>query len=229
MGTVLASKIISDAQTLLQDADGTRWTSEELLGWLNEGQREIVLAKPDAYVKAEAIRLAAGVRQALPVSGTVLLAVTRNMGADGLTPGAAVPLVDRAIMDAALPGWAFDATSTVVGNYMYDDRSPKHFYVHPPQPAANQGYVEVVYSAAPADVGAGAAILLDDVYAGALINYMIYRAYSKDLDMGPNAQRASLAYSVFSQALGNMQTQETTAEPVAKSMTGPFVSVTRAG
>lgn len=229
MGTVLASRIISSAQTLLQDAAGTRWTTAELLGWLNEGQRVVVTEKPDAYVKTEAMRLGAGVKQTIPETGTVLQSVTRNMGAGGTSPGRSIQLVDRALMDAAVPDWAADTASATVQSYMFDDRNPRIFFVHPPQPQAGQGYVEIVYTAAPTDIAATDPIALGDAYEAALVNYVVYRAYAKDMDMGPNTQRATLAYQIFTQSLGTMQAQETSAEPVAKAASGPFVSVTRAG
>lgn len=76
MPTILASSIITKAATLLQDPTNVRWPADELLGWLNDGQREIVLQKPDAYSINEAVKLAAGTKQALPAAGIRLLAVT---------------------------------------------------------------------------------------------------------------------------------------------------------
>lgn len=49
MGTIIARTVIEKVQTILQDKTGVRWPAEdELLGWLNDGQREVVIFKPNA-------------------------------------------------------------------------------------------------------------------------------------------------------------------------------------
>jgi len=45
-----------------------------------------------------------------------------------------------------------DTGAAEVQNYMYDEKDPLHYYVYPPQPAADPGYLELVYSAIPPPV-----------------------------------------------------------------------------
>ena len=82
---IVANTIISDAAKLLQDDTNVAWPADELLRWLNAGQREIVLGKPDAYVQNKSVALVAGTKQEIPADGNVFMKITRSMGADGLT------------------------------------------------------------------------------------------------------------------------------------------------
>ena len=180
MGTILASSIISNASGILHDETNVRWTAAQMLEWLNAGMREIVVLKPEAYVKNESVKMAAGTKQALPAGGFTFIDINRNMGANGTTPGRVPRFIEKKVIDAENPNWHKDAAKAEILHYTFDERDPSHFYCYPPQPAANQGYAELVYSAAPPDTASGIAIPLDDVYANPLVDYLLYRAYAKD-------------------------------------------------
>lgn len=200
MATITAQQIIDKVEIILQDTTNVRWAEAELLGWLNDGQREIVLLRPEAFAKNESKQLTVGTKQALPATGIVLIDVVRNMGTNGSTPGNAVRVVSREILDAQNPAWHVDASSLVVKHYMFDPRDPKNFYIYPKSDGTN--YVEIVYSSAPTDVAAvGSTITLDDIFMGPLMDYILYRAYSKDAEYTGNAQRAAAHYQMFTNAL----------------------------
>jgi hypothetical protein len=202
MGTIVASSLISRASILLQDTTNIRWTQDELLGWLNDGQREIVLIKPNACVKNQALPLVAGTKQSLPDDSLSLIDVTRNLGVNGTTPGPAIRVCSREILDAQLPNWHTLAGNATVKHYMYNPMDVKHFYVYPPQPATGTAQVELIYAYSPADIAIGAAISVDDIYATALVNYVLFRAYSKDTEYAANASLASAYYQAFTALLG---------------------------
>ncbi|MBX9850020.1 MAG: hypothetical protein K2X64_12050, partial [Rhodocyclaceae bacterium] len=64
---MLVSVVIGRASTILQDATGVRWPEAELVGWLNDGQREVVQVRHDASVSNGAITLTANsTKQTLP-------------------------------------------------------------------------------------------------------------------------------------------------------------------
>ena len=213
MSVITAQNITDKAEIILQDTTNVRWPATELQGWLCDGQREIVLQKPDAYTTNEAVVLVEGTKQTVPATGLQLIDVTRNMGADGATPGNAVTLLDRHILDTQNAGWHKDTPAAVVQHYMFDDRNPRNFYVYPPQPVTAFGYVEIVYSAAPADIVADVVISLDDVYSNCLLDYILYRAYSKDASFAENGQRAVGHYQAFSQSLGIREKGEMQGDP----------------
>lgn len=212
MATIQVNAIISRAATLIQDATNVRWPLAELLDWLNDGQREIVLLKPQSSVKNISVQLTANsTKQALPADGIMLIDVLRNMGATGSTPGAAIRVVTREVLDAQIPTWHSDANKTgSIMHFMFDARDPKNYYVYPKAPA-EAAYVELIYSASPTNCAAGDVIQIDDIYGNALLDYVLYRAYSKDADYAQNANLAVGHYTAFSNSLG-VKTQNEVAQ-----------------
>ena len=195
MGTILASQIIADAAEILQDTGNVRWTALKLLNWISAGEREIVLLRPNANTVNEVVTLAAGTKQSLPAGGVLFLDMLRNMGTDGATPGRVPRFVKREDIDAENPDWHIDTASAKVQHFIYDDRDQTHFYVYPKQPTTGFGTVEILYSATPAELTAVTdAITLNDIYANALMNYVVYRALEKD---PVNAAKAAEFYQAF--------------------------------
>lgn len=224
MATVTASSVIAKAQTILQDTTGVRWPENELLGWLNDGQREIVLYKPNAFVKNTAVRLAAGTKQALPADGVQLIDVVRNMGTDGLTPGRSIRITMREVLDSQLPDWHATTPSSQVKHYMYTMLDPKNFYVYPPQPAVSQGYVELIYGASPTDATISSVITIDDIYQTVLVDYVLYRAYSKDTEYAADVNRAAAHQNAYLAALGGKAKVEAAVNPNATAPANPNVT-----
>jgi hypothetical protein len=217
---VYASEIFSEVDGVLLDVGKDRWPDAEKLKYLNAGQRQSVIFKPDVYTLNEIYKLVAGTKQTVP-NGTVafqtpagatikeciqLIRLVRNMGTTGLAAGPAIAPVGMDMLDAYDPDWHSATGVAVVKNYVFNDSDPRHFYVTPPQPSANQGYVEVIFSACPADVIAAVdpavsydvPISVSDVYREILINYILHRCYAKDAALSPyNAQRAVEYWNLF--------------------------------
>lgn len=210
---MLASAIIDRATIILQDESNVRWPRTELLKWVNDAQREIVLARPDALAENASIALAAGTKQSIPNTAIQLLDVVRNQN------GRAIRMVSREIMDAQQPDWHTHTQSSTIKHFMFDVRDPKHFYVYPPAVVGTQ--VEAIYSTAPADVASeSGSISLNDVYANAMLDYVLYRAYSKDSDYAGNAQRATAHYGAFAQSIGLKTQTDTAVSPKAVGSAG---------
>jgi len=205
---ITAQSIVRRVVETLQDNTSVRWPVNELVRYLNDGQREIVLYRPDAMVTNSTVTLVAGSKQALPANGAKLIEVIRNNTASSKR---AVRLVNREILDAQSPAWHNIAGVTEVLHFMYDPRDPKIFYVYPPA-AASGASVDIVYSALPTDITEPADgstysavtgnISVPDIYGNVLQDYMLYRAYSKDSEYAGNAQRAQAHYGAFANALG---------------------------
>jgi hypothetical protein len=204
---IAAQSIIRRVVETLQDNTSVRWPVSELVRYLNDGQREIVMYRPDAMVTNASVSLVAGSKQALPANGTKLIEVVRNS-----TGGQrSVRMVNREILDAQSPNWHNIAGSTEVLHFMYDPRDPKVFYVYPPA-AADGASLDIVYAALPTDItepAAGATftavtgnISVPDIYGNVLQDYILYRAYTKDSEYAGNAQRAQAHYAGFANALG---------------------------
>lgn len=223
MGTILAKAVIEKAQIILQDTTGIRWPdSTELLGWLNDGQREVLILKPNAYVKNESMSLSAGTKQSIPSNGIQLIDLTRNMGSDGNTPGRAIRIVTREILDAQNPEWHTDTPSLVTKHYTFTPLDPKRFYVWPP--ATGSTKAEVVYSAAPESIASvNSPITLDDIYVNVLVDYILYRAYSKDTDYAANPQRATDHQAAYTGALTGKTKAEVIVNPNTAAPANPNV------
>lgn len=224
MGTLTAQAVIGKVQIILQDTTGIRWPdSTELLGWLNDGQREVLVYKPNAYVVNKSVQLTAGTKQPLPADGIQLVDVVRNMGANGSTPGNAIRIAMREILDAQAPDWHSMTGSAVIKHYMYSLLDPKNYYVYPPSSGTSQ--VEIVYSGVPANVTTlAAAISLDDIYANVLVDYILYRAYSKDSDYAANPARAGAHQGAYVAALTGKTQGEVIVNPNTTAPANPNVT-----
>jgi len=201
--SVTVQSVIDRVQTVLQDTTGVRWpVVGELVLWVNDAQREVALLKPDASAVNSTVTLATGTKQDIPSDGNRLLKVVRNMSAaSGGTGKRAVRLVSREVLDAQTPDWhdptvSGDASHTnVVKHYLYDESNPRNFYVYPG--VAGSAYLEIIYSANPSVVAQSDNLSIPDIFANAVLNYVLYMAYMKDAEFAGNAQRASNHYQLF--------------------------------
>ena len=207
MGNITALSLIERAGTIIQDETNIRWPQDELLKWLNDGQREIVLHKPSSYPQDGTKSLEVGTKQTIPDDGVSLIDVPRNEVGNKR----AIRIVEREILDAQRPEWHDEAPVQGVRHYAFDPRNPKHFFVYPPNDGT--GEVNVIYSAAPVDISIGDTITIDDIYANALLDYIIYRASIKDADYALNDQRAQAMYQTFLNSLGVLDQRQKIEEP----------------
>lgn len=202
-----AQSIIRRVVETLQDPTSIRWPVSELVRYFNDAQREIVMHRPDAAVTNASVPLVAGSRQALPAGGTKLLEVVRNSAGSKR----AVRMTNREILDAQLPAWHAQAGVTELLHYMYDLREPRVFYVYPPA-AASGAALDVTYASMAPDIveptegalytAVTGDLGVPDIYANAVQDYVLYRAYTKDSEYAGNAARAQAHYAAFANALG---------------------------
>lgn len=201
------------------------WTQAELLGYLNDGQRAIAKYLPSACSRIDSIRLSPGTKQSIAsippsgvitsdggvgsgIAGNVVLGVTRLMGPSGSTPGRALRIVDRDVLDASMPNW--HTTTGSPSQYTFDPRNPKVFYVCPGVPANVAHWAEVSYLADPMPIpngdysavsGANVTISIDDKYADDLISYMLARAYMKESEFAANANLSAMHANIFTSSI----------------------------
>lgn len=195
MGTITAQNIIDRAAYLLEDTGNVTWTRAELLAWVNEAQSQVVAFAPGANTGRSDVSLVAGTKQTLPSDTLVLMDVPRNVN------GPRIRAVSREVLDNAPTDWHTDTASATVKNVVYDANDQYAFYVYPPNDGT--GSVTVVYAKVPTTLSAESSTFnVDDSYQGALVNYVLYRAYSKDTDyVAGGAEKASAYYGAFKEAL----------------------------
>lgn len=207
---MLASAVIDGAVELLQDDGNVRWPRAGLLAWLNDGQLQIVVVRPDAKNTTADLSLVAGTLQRIPAAGLRLMDITRNVGGRGIT------LVTRQELNDLNVSWYTATGKTIIKHYAFDERFPKEFHTFPP--AAAGASVEARYSVVPvACASESASIDLDDTYKNALIDYICYRAFLKDSE-APTSQARSAG---FMQAFMLGLTGKTAADEGAKPRRDP--------
>lgn len=201
-----AKQVIDSAVEVLHDDAGVRWPRADLLGYLNDGQREILLYRPDASTSLVNHTLTAGFLQTLPAQAIRLMDVKCNVS------GRACKLAKRDSLDDQRPSWRTDPASATVKAWTYDERDPKRFEVWPP--ATTSAALRLLISVPPADVlTEDAPISLDDMYKGPLVSYIIHRAYLRDSEDAAMESLSQGMYSLMVQQLTGRTAAELSAKP----------------
>ena len=201
-----AQSVAARAAMIIQDLTNVRWPITELRDWLNDARRELAVVRPDIYATTieEHSLSPAGAKHELPDGALRLLDIPRNSAT-----GKAVTVTQRGFLDQQNPGWAASSfQSDTIKHFMVDERDKTHFWVYPPSNGSAK--VCLIYQAAPEDFAlaagnteiAGSLNDFETLYAGAMVDYICYRAFSKDSEYAGNTQRALAHYQQFQNALG---------------------------
>lgn len=208
MPTITAQKIVNDAKTILQETTGVRWSDAELLGWVSAGQREITMLVPSASTKVFTVLATPDIAlQRIPEEAHSFLDIVSTFA------GAVVTHIDRRLLDTTRRSWPVEAPSAAPLHYVYDPRTPRLFYLYP-RPAAGVGLTMICSVCPPELTSLTQTIAIDDIYVNPLLDYVLYRAYSKDLETVGNAERAAGHYAAFSNTLGLKAQAQASNQPV---------------
>lgn len=202
--SITVQSIVNKARLVLQDP-GVRYLDAEMLAWANEGQLAIYAVRKDASTQSTIQTLVEGTKQSIATGAELLLDVVRAVSPSD-TPGRAIRRVEMTLLDAQAPNWHTDTPSAYVSEYMYDPREPKVFYVYPPATVGAKVLTKTSVPPTPAAT-IGANISIDDVYDPILVDYLLYRAYSKETE-GALRDRAILYKQAFDAALSNKGTTD---------------------
>lgn len=195
------SQIEARVRRILQDEGvSPYWTVNELIDWINDAQMEIVSFKPDAYSTQVNVSMVAGTKQS--ISGLMLLEVTRNMGT-GSTPGDVPSKVPLDVINTFIPDWHSHTAQAAVEFWMYDQRLPMTFWVYPPQPSPATQVLETMQASRPTALTVlTGSLALDDKYVPDVVNYVLFRAWSKAGDIQGSLAKSNGAYQLFMNGLG---------------------------
>lgn len=198
----LVVKVARDLGDYESGYEHVRWGVADLLEYLGDAMRVVVLLRPDANAVTVPVLLSTGsTRQAIPVDGARFIGVVRNMGADGQTPGLPVSLIKREDLDAANQGWHVEAFSEVIDHFVFDDAVPTIFYVSPPP--ASGVWVDLSYARLPLPPRAAGDVLpLSEIWAEPLREYMMYRAYTRNDSSSEDLAKGERHLSRFFTVLG---------------------------
>lgn len=224
---MLAREVMARARVILQDEDSIRWPLPELCDWLNDGMLELLRQAPSVFAETMTLPLATGARQALPAGVYRLLRPLSNAPTQqsDRAPRVSITVADRAMLEAYVPDWQAERRrKQQVRHVMFDEADPRGFFVYPVNDGT--GALLAVVARYPAkiaptgDAGAlasyGAALPVDEPYAVALVDYVAYRAFSKDAQVAGAAQRAQAHYGLFGSAINVALGTDTNLSPNRK-------------
>lgn len=229
--TIIAKDILDRARRIIQDETSVRWPLAELRLWLNDAIREIAVIKPTAFSDSIIFELEQGTKQTLSDGYFSVMRVVRNLKTADISPrnpGDAIRTVDLEMLDSTNTNW-HDATKVpyakTIKNVAFDARDPRTFYVYPGNDGT--GLAEIIVSKVPTFVPEPAsnpeslssyevAIDAQDIYFNVILDYVLYRAYSKDASYAGSAQRAMAHYAAFANSLGVSQVNDVSRNPNVK-------------
>ena len=193
--------IIQRVRNLLQDNTAVpRWTNNDLLDCYNEALLAVVQNRPDVNSQVVAFACQAQAVQSLPPGTYRLLDIVDNP-----STGRTVIATTRSSLDSLLPNWT-TATGENVEQFVYDQKSPAVFYVYPVPPVDHQ--LNLLVSQAPERIVITdfdtdtQSLSLNELWLNPVINYMLFRAYSMDMETEANARQAQSYLSLFANDLG---------------------------
>lgn len=190
--------ITGQVNSQLMDDGFIRWPKAKLVEYFNDAQRAITLIRPDSFVKDAQFTCVAGTKQVLPDDALRLVDVR------GTEAGYAIRNRSREVVVELYPDWYGTTGESSPEAFIYDEREPKTFFLFPGVVAELK--INIVYSATPpirtvAELDSGGEADLDSIYSNAIIEYMLYKAHSKDFEYSETA-KATMHYQMFSSILG---------------------------
>ncbi|EIX4511175.1 hypothetical protein MKI77_005216 [Escherichia coli] len=190
------SEIIGRVNTQLVDQMMVRWPLAELFDYYNDAVRAVILARPDAGASLETLNCVPGARQTLPDGAIQLLDVIC------LSDGSAIKAMPREVLDAQYPDW--QTQKGVPECFISSDLAPRIFWLFPaPEEEVS---IDVVVSRIPEVAhDLETPVPLEEAYVNPLVDWMLFRAFSKDASGGAESGLAAQHYESFAQQLGIKQ------------------------
>jgi hypothetical protein len=213
MSNTTVGQCIDMAERKILDESNDEYSEQDLLDLFHLAVKEIINLVPRAHTDTKIWKMAPLSRQVIPSDGVELVDAVMNMGTDGASPGAALRETTLDIMRVLLPGWEAMTATDTIDHFMRLPESKNEFMVFPPN--TGLGYLMGRVTSIPAavlwdsnDDFKLAIIPLDDTFATAIINGMVYMAYDDDSDSPGNTPRSQVYYARFLQDLGLRQQKE---------------------
>lgn len=203
MANSTLKEVIDRCKITLQEitSEGTRWANQELVDWAGEFYQVASSVNPAEFSEVIEFTCISGTRQNAPDDVVQILEITRNLD------GTKMPIVatTKNVLDSTRRGWHGEIESSSQEVFVLDERYPRTFYVWPPATAGSK--LEAVAVVTPtkhalADYTTGTAkVKCSDRLVPPMVDYILFRAYSKDADFAGNQQRSDIHYRNCLQAL----------------------------
>lgn len=215
-----AADLIVAVSRLLNDAEPgyehIRWTRADLLEYLNDAQKQVYLYRPELYAQTDVFALVPGARQGPLPGGCQLQKIIGSVGDVGRA---------RKVDDGLLQAFADTGCAPVnvsddyrVRGYSFTPQDPMSFFVDPPVPDDGRSCtVALVCQQAPEAITLAQ---LDDAdprndrlvtparMHNALVEWMLYRAYSVDMESAQSFAKQEAHRQHFYAMLGVSEAKE---------------------
>jgi hypothetical protein len=204
MATTKITEIIKRCEIITQDKTSVRWPKREWLDWYNDAILFVVNLRPDKSVKnVDFIVDETNSKQSIPADGLSLLTITRNVAS-----GRPIRSIPRNQLDDQIFDWHIQ-TGNDIDHFIYDVLDPKSFYIFP-RPVGPGHVIEIVYPFAPvaviiddADFDTDTQVIgIDDSFVNPILDFMLYRGYSKDAEYAENGARATSHMQAAQNSIG---------------------------
>lgn len=183
-----------------------RWTRDMLVGYMNQGLKEIAAYKPDAFARTLDLSLVAGRVQKLP-EGVSLRGI--GAGRDGRMAHASEDSLLKSFTGYApcppRPQMKNGRIHYAVKSFAVDSADPSFFYVSPPVPVgisvsikAQVDGVVTEYTLADWDK----TVVVSDKYYNNLLTYMRGQAYALDHESQVSLSQSAALLTSFYQVMG---------------------------
>lgn len=208
---MLASVILDEVGEILNDMEAghehVRWPVSELLQYLTEATAAIAQGKPSAFVLVDRISLAPGSTQRLPDQFCKLINVNFNINRDGSAGANVLPGVYE--LQQAFQKLFRCSYDGVIQSYAPFPGTDRYFMVTPavPEGLTYTPQIEaVVMLTLQAITSASQPVYMPgsdpQLYQGALVDWTLYRAYSKDQEATTSLERSQAHLKAFQAYLG---------------------------
>jgi uncharacterized protein YaaQ len=203
------------------------WPEGELVMFFDDAQTAVAKFLPSSVAGVYPVKLKAGARQSIDtilpsnylrpdgsaptatLYGKLLIEVGYNLGANGLTDGPGIFVIDEKSLKAVDPNWR-TTTGATVQSYIHRPGTPREFWVYPAVPVSTAVWVEISLQAAPAKIintgapgterylrsgSATDTISVDDEHVDDLVNYIMARVKMKDAPENARAAAEAAGYT----------------------------------
>ena len=198
------AEVITEVRSILQDADTPyRYSDTDLLGFVNQTIKRMVVLRPDLFGVIGDIPTTAGSAvQSLPSDALRLIDIFQVKG------GNAVTEVDRETMARYAPDW-MNATAGSPVNFMRHIKNSERFFLYPPPTAGTVLVGE--YAQVPADYALTDTITTPSgAFFPTIIDGTVWLAESIE-DEAINSKRAEFFLQLFtSQLSASLQSRTVT-------------------
>lgn len=196
MAKLKVKELITRAKITAQDVDFVQWPEAEWLSWYNECLLALASARTDAGAETRTVTIKPGSRQTIPEDSNKLIEVVRNDAT-----GRAIRPIDRKVLDEQNPVWHKE-TGTEPKYYSYDSAVPTVYYLFPGVTGATHE-IDIVVAKSPTPATSSEAdVPVEDWFAPAIVNYILYRAYLKNAEYTNDLTRSEYFRRAFYEHLG---------------------------